>query len=66
MRQRDPAGAWEHWVSHMGGAPIGERIWTLVAAGKADPFDALRKGARTVQAAAVDPDALSIGEEGAP
>ena len=66
VRQRDPAGAWDHWVNHMGGAPMGERIWALVAAGKADPFDALRKGARTVQAAAVDPDALSIGEEGAP
>ncbi len=66
VRQRDPAGAWDHWVSHMGGKPMGERIWALVAAGIADPFDALRKGARTVQAAAVDPDALSIGEEGAP
>ncbi len=66
VRQRDPAGAWDHWVSHMGGRPMGERIWTLVAAGHADPFDALRKGARTVQAAAVDPNALSAGGENAP
>ena len=67
VRERDPAGAWDHWVSHMGGRPMGERIWALVAAGHADPFDALRKGARTVQAAAVDPDALPDGgEEDAP
>ena len=66
VRARDPAGAWDHWVSHMGGRPMGERIWALVAAGKADPFDALRKGARTGQAAAVDSEALPTGEEGAP
>ena len=67
VRERDPAGAWDHWVSHMGGRPMGERIWALVAAGRADPFDALRKGARTGQAAAVDPDALpAAGEEDAP
>ena len=67
VRERDPAGAWEHWVSHMGGRPMGERIWALVAVGHADPFDALRKGARTGQAAAVDPGALpTAGEEGAP
>ena len=46
VRQRDPGGAWEHWVTAMGGRPIGGRIWALVAAGKADPFDALRKGAQ--------------------
>ena len=46
---------------------MGERIWALVAAGRADPFDALRKGARTGQAAAVDPDALpATGGEGTP
>ena len=67
VRERDPAGAWDHWVSHMGGRPMGERIWALVAAGRADPFDALRKGARTGQAAAIDPDALpAAGEEDAP
>ena len=58
VRQRDPGGAWEHWVTEMGGRPIGGRIWALVAAGKADPFDALRKGARTEQAAAVDAETL--------
>ena len=66
VRQRDPAGAWDHWVDNMGGAPIGERIWALVAAGKADPFDALRKGARVNQAAAVDASPLpASGEEAA-
>ncbi|MCY4504223.1 MAG: ATPase, T2SS/T4P/T4SS family [Alphaproteobacteria bacterium] len=66
VRQRDPAGAWDHWVKRMGGRPIGERIWGLVAAGKADPFDALRKGARVNQAAAVDASPLpASGEEAA-
>lgn len=51
VRTRDPAGAWEHWVGRMGGVPIGARIWALVAAGQADPFDAMRKGARLEQAA---------------
>ena len=63
VRQRDPAGAWDHWVASMGGKPIGERIWALVAAGHADPFDALRKGARMGQAASVDPGAIPAGEE---
>ena len=62
VRQRDPAGAWDHWVSHMGGRPIGERIWALVAAGHADPFDALRKGARVDQAVSVDPAAAEAGD----
>lgn len=61
VRQRDPAGAWDHWVREMGGRPIGARIWALVAAGRADPFDALRKGARVDQAASVDPGALAVG-----
>ena len=65
VRQCDPAGAWEHWVSEMGGRPIGARIWALVAAGLADPFDALRKGARTEQAAGIDPAAIPAGD-GAP
>ena len=66
VRQRDPAGAWEHWVTHMGGKPLGERIWALVAAGCADPFDALRKGARVIQAEAVDASALPApGEDAA-
>ena len=66
VRQRDPGGAWEHWVTAMGGRPIGGRIWALVATGKADPFDALRKGARTEQAAAVDPLAVADAGDGAP
>ena len=49
----------------MGGAPIGERIWALVAAGKVDPFDALRKGARVNQAAAVDASPLPASREDA-
>ena len=65
VRQRDPAGAWDHWVDNMGGTPIGERIWALVAAGKADPFDALRKGARVNQAAAVDASPLPASGEDA-
>ena len=64
VRQRDPAGAWEHWVSAMGGKPIGERIWALVAAGHADPFDALRKGARTGQAASVGSAPATAGDGG--
>ena len=66
VRQRDPAGAWEHWVREMGGMAIGERIWALVAAGRADPFDALRKGARVGQAASVDPDAVPDAGEAGP
>ena len=66
VRQRDPGGAWEHWVTAMGGRPIAGRIWALVAAGKADPFDALRKGARTEQAASVDPPAVADAGDGAP
>ena len=62
VRQRDPAGAWDHWVANMGGRPIGRRIWALVAAGRADPFDALRKGARVDQADSVDADADRAGE----
>ena len=69
VRQCDPAGAWEHWVREMGGRPIGARIWALVAAGQADPFDALRKGARTEQAAGIDlrrcssPGAIPAGDD---
>ena len=53
VRDRDPGGAWRYWLEHMGGVPIGTRIWKMVAAGDADPFDALIKGARIEQAAAV-------------
>ncbi len=63
VRQRDPAGAWEHWLDNMGGRPIGERIWALVAAGKADPFDALRKGARVDQASSIDPATIRDDRE---
>jgi len=60
VRDRDPAGAWEHWVTAMGGVPIGRRIWGLVAAGAVDPFDAMRKGARIEQATDIGPVAVSI------
>ena len=65
VRQRDPAGAWDHWINNMDGVPIGERIWALVAAGHADPFDALRKGARVDQAAAADASPLPASRENA-
>ena len=63
VRQRDPAGAWEYWIGSMGGRPIGARIWALVATGKADPFDALRKGARVDQASSVDPATIACDRE---
>ena len=53
-------------MTAMGGRPIGGRIWALVATGKADPFDALRKGARTEQAASVDPPAIAHAGDGTP
>ena len=53
VRDRDPGGAWRYWLEQMGGIPIGTRIWKMVAAGDADPFDALIKGARIDQAAAM-------------
>ena len=45
VRDRDPLGAWAYWRREMGGAPIGGKIWKLVAEGAVDPFDALLKGA---------------------
>ena len=47
VRDRDPLGAWAYWRQEMGGAPIGGKIWKLVAEGAVDPFDALLKGAGT-------------------
>ena len=47
VRDRDPLGAWAHWRQEMDGAPIGGKIWKLVAEGAVDPFDALLKGAGT-------------------
>ena len=63
VRDRDPAGAWSHWLSEMGGVPIGVRIWELVASGAADPFDAMRKGARIEQAAEVRPAPTAVDRE---
>ena len=37
----------------MGGVPIGPKIWERVAEGRADPRDALLKGARPGQAGLV-------------
>ena len=45
-------GAWAYWRQEMGGAPIGGKIWKLVAEGAVDPFDALLKGAGTEHEAA--------------
>ena len=61
VRERDPAGAWSHWLTEMGGVPIGVRIWELVASGMADPFDAMRKGARIEQAADIRPTLVTAG-----
>ena len=52
VRDRDPLGAWAYWRQEMGGAPIGGKIWRLVADGAVDPFDALLKGAGTEHEAA--------------
>ena len=52
VRDRDPLGAWAYWRQEMGGAPIGGKIWKLVAEGAVDPFDALLKGAGTEHEAA--------------
>ena len=65
VRARDPAGAWEHWVTEMGGAPIGVRIGEMVASGTADPFDALRKGARIGRAEAGSGPTALVGERAA-
>ena len=64
VRDRDPAGAWSHWLAEMGGVPIGVRIWELVATGAADPFDAMRKGARIEQAAEVRPAQIAVDRDG--
>ncbi len=50
VRQRDAIGAWNHWLSAMGGVPIGRKIWRAVAAGRVDPEDALLKGAEIAEA----------------
>ena len=52
VRDCDPLGAWAYWRQEMGGAPIGGKIWKLVAEGDVDPFDALLKGAGTEHEAA--------------
>ncbi len=46
VRERDAVGAQAYWREELGGVPIGEKIWRLVAEGAVDPFDALMKGAR--------------------
>ena len=52
VRDCDPLGAWAYWRQEMDGAPIGGKIWKLVAEGAVDPFDALLKGAGTEHEAA--------------
>ena len=46
VRARDAAGAWNYWVEELQGTPLSDRILRMVSAGRADPWDALRKGAR--------------------
>lgn len=46
VRERDAVRAAAYWREELGGVPIGEKIWRLVADGAVDPFDALMKGAR--------------------
>ena len=51
VRAGDAGGAREYWLREMGGVPIGRHIWDAVGAGRCDPRDALRKGARREQIA---------------
>ena len=52
VRRVEPGAARTYWTTELGGAPIGLKIWERVAQGRADPRDALLKGARPGQAAA--------------
>ena len=45
VRDGDPQAAWAYWTGTLGGVPLGARLAAHVAAGKADPFDALTRGA---------------------
>ena len=45
VRDGDPQAAWAYWTDTLGGVPLGARLAAHVAAGKADPFDALTRGA---------------------
>ena len=46
VRRAEPGAARRHWTGELGGVPIGRKIWERVAQGRADPRDALLKGAR--------------------
>ncbi len=50
VRRVEPGAARRYWTEEMGGVPIGLKIWERVAQGRADPRDALLKGARPGQA----------------
>ena len=52
VREQDAIGAWNYWIDHMGGVPIGQKIWRAVAEGRVDPEDALFKGAEIGEAEA--------------
>ena len=56
VRAGDPVAAYGYWRSELGGVPIGEKIWRLVAGGAVDPFDALMKGARVDRDTGAVPD----------
>ena len=49
VRDQDPSGAHTYWREKLAGVPLGRKIWSLVGRGTVDPFDAMRKGARTEQ-----------------
>ena len=59
VREQNPGGAFRYWRER-GGVPIGHKIWALVERGAVDPFDALRKGARTEQ---IDEPVLQVAAE---
>ncbi len=53
VRKKDAVGAWNHWMTEMGGVPIGRKIWRAVGEGRVDPADAMLKGADIGEAWAV-------------
>ncbi len=61
VRERDPAGAQEHWIRELRGVPIGSQVAAMVRAGAADPFDAIRKGAEPGDALPGQPVELVAG-----
>ncbi len=50
VREGDALGAWNYWLSEMGGVTLGTKIWRAVGDGLVDPFDALGKSAQIAEA----------------